>query len=386
METSEEERAGRRRPLWWAVGAAALLLVAIVLTALARPKGVQVQVVGVKRGDLIVPVQCDGTLEPPPGGELRAAEAATVAEIPARDGDRVTAGTPLVRLENAELSQKALDARSEALRLAADRASAEAELADLAREEKHRREVFEADGRLLASGAISRAAADADERALRQAEDNLRAARARLAGLDGPVLAPRARREVGGRVRAPRRGVELPCAVGGRRLRPAAPRRRNRCAGTGRRERRRLGAPATPGPRRPAGPPARREGPARDRVVRRPAARALGRPRDVRLAGALHGGRPRRRRSPRRGRRSEGAAADQRRRRSADRDRRKERHARRAPGGGAARRRQALRLPCRGRAGAPQGGPGRPVRFERRRDRFRPFRKGRRHPARAPRP
>ena len=35
---------------------------------------------------------------------------------------------------------------------------------------------------------------DADERALRQAEDNLRAARARLAGLDGPALAPRARR------------------------------------------------------------------------------------------------------------------------------------------------------------------------------------------------
>ncbi len=225
METSEEERAVRRRPLRWAVGAAALLLLAILLTALSRPRGVPVQVVGVKRGDLIVPVQCDGTLEPPPGGELRSPESAAVAELAARDGDRVSAGTRLVRLENAELSQKALDARSEALRLAADRASAEAELAELAREEKHRREVFEADGRLLSSGAISRAAAEADERSLRQAEDNLRAARTRLSGLDGPLsrlaLAERAADEFERRVaaldvRAPSAGVVygLPRRVG----------------------------------------------------------------------------------------------------------------------------------------------------------------------------
>jgi HlyD family secretion protein len=186
METPGESRAGRR-PLRWALGAAGLLLVAILLMALARPRGVPVQVVEVRRGDLVVPVQCDGTLEPPPGGELRSPEAATVAEIQAGDGDRVEAGTPLVRLENAELSQKALDARSEALRLAAERASAEAELADLQREEKHWREVFEADGRLLSSGAISRAASEADERALRQAEDRARAARTRLSGLDGPL-------------------------------------------------------------------------------------------------------------------------------------------------------------------------------------------------------
>jgi HlyD family secretion protein len=187
METSGEKRASGRGLVRWAVALAALVLLAILLTALAGPKGVPVQVVEVKRGDLIVPVQCDGTLEPPPGGELRSPEAATVAELSARDGDRVVAGTLLVRLENAELSQKALDARSEALRLAAERASAQAELADLIREENHRREIFEADGRLLASGAISRAASEADERSLRQAEDELRAARTRLSGLDGPL-------------------------------------------------------------------------------------------------------------------------------------------------------------------------------------------------------
>ena len=68
------------------------MLVAILLTALARPRGVAVQIAEVRRGDLVVPVQCDGTLEPPPGGELRAAESATVAEILAQEGERVDAG------------------------------------------------------------------------------------------------------------------------------------------------------------------------------------------------------------------------------------------------------------------------------------------------------
>src|SRR4029450_11577163 len=108
----------------WAAGLVGLVLLAFLLTALARPKGVAVPVVDVRKGDLVVPVQCDGPLEPPPGGELRAAESATVVELPVRDGDRVAAGATLVRLENAELSRKALDARSEALRLQADRESA----------------------------------------------------------------------------------------------------------------------------------------------------------------------------------------------------------------------------------------------------------------------
>jgi HlyD family secretion protein len=169
----------------WAAGLVGLVLVAVLLTALTRPKGVPVQIVEVRRGDLIVPVQCDGTLEPPPGGELRAPEAATVAGIPGREGERVAAGATLVRLENAELAQKALDARSEVLRLKAESAAASADLAELERAEKHQREVVEADARLLASGAISRSSAQADERALRQAEDRTRAARERLAGLEG---------------------------------------------------------------------------------------------------------------------------------------------------------------------------------------------------------
>lgn len=170
----------------WALAAVAVLALVWLVTGLGRSRGVPVQVVAVKRGDLVVPVQCDGTLEPPPGGELRSPEAATVGAILAREGDRVAPGTPLVTLSTPELSQKALDARAEALRLKAERESAKAELSDAQVEEKHLREVFEADQRLLSSGAITRAAAESDERALRQAEGKLSAARARLSGLEGP--------------------------------------------------------------------------------------------------------------------------------------------------------------------------------------------------------
>jgi HlyD family secretion protein len=173
-----------KRWRWPLLAVVVLALVWLVL-GLAKPRGVTVQVAEVKRGDLVVPVQCDGTLEPPPGGELRSPEAATVKDILAREGDRVTPGTILLTLSTPELSQKALDARAEALRLRAELEGARSELSNAQREEKHWREVYEGDQRLLANGAITRAAAEADERALQQAEGTLAAARARLSGLDG---------------------------------------------------------------------------------------------------------------------------------------------------------------------------------------------------------
>jgi HlyD family secretion protein len=173
-----------KRWRWPLVAVAVLVLVWLVL-GLAKPRGVTVQVAEVKRGDLVVPVQCDGTLEPPPGGELRSPEAATVKDILVHEGDRVNPGRILLTLSTPELSQKALDARAEALRLRAELESARVELANALREEKHHREVYEGDQRLLANGAITRAAAEADERALQQAEGTLAAARARLSGLEG---------------------------------------------------------------------------------------------------------------------------------------------------------------------------------------------------------
>src|SRR5262249_10269525 len=153
--------------------------------ALARPRGAVVQTAAVKKGRILVPVRSDGSLEPPPGGELRAEESATVGRIVATEGARVKTGDLLLILEAPELSQKALDARSEALNLSAELESAHAEVADAERQEKHLREIAESDARLLAGGAITKASADSDERALRAAEDRVRAARAKVSGLEG---------------------------------------------------------------------------------------------------------------------------------------------------------------------------------------------------------
>jgi multidrug efflux pump subunit AcrA (membrane-fusion protein) len=164
---------------------AVVLGIVFSLSAVARPKAPAVQTAAVHRGNLLVPVQCDGTLEPPPGGELRASDAGAVAEMYVKSGDRVRRGMPLLRLVNDELSKEALDARSEALRLEGERSTASADADDLERQEQHARRVFEADKRLLESGAITRMTYDQDELAHSQARDKLRAARARLAALEG---------------------------------------------------------------------------------------------------------------------------------------------------------------------------------------------------------
>ncbi|MEP6992931.1 MAG: efflux RND transporter periplasmic adaptor subunit [Acidobacteriota bacterium] len=220
MRSPEQDADQGRRPAWrWVIGLSALLVVLLVVGAFARPRRVAVQIVGVQRQDLLVPVQCDGTLEPFPGGELRSPEAATVAQLYVRDGDRVVVDAPLVRLENPELSQKALDARSEALAVSSERAQAQADLANLQREEKHAREIFEADTRLLAAGAITRAASEADERALREVEEKSRAARARAAAFEGPesrlALSQRASADLSRRVAALTFRAPLPGVVYG---------------------------------------------------------------------------------------------------------------------------------------------------------------------------
>ncbi len=179
------EAAGQSRRRWWWAGGVTLLVVVFSVAALSRPKSPAVQTASVRRGSLQVPVQCDGTLEPPPGGELRASDPGTVAELYVKSGDRVRSGTPLLRLANDELSKEALDARSEALRLESDRSAASADTAELERQEQHASRVFEADKRLLASGAITRMTYEQDELAAAQARDRLRAARAKLTALEG---------------------------------------------------------------------------------------------------------------------------------------------------------------------------------------------------------
>ncbi|HTY42084.1 MAG TPA: efflux RND transporter periplasmic adaptor subunit [Thermoanaerobaculia bacterium] len=223
-EATEPGR-GRR----WGVVAAILVAVLLAVGAFARPKSIEVQTASVRRGTLVVSVQCDGTLEPPPGGELRAGDPGTVRELPVRSGDRVRAGAVLVRLENEELSREALAARSEALRLEAEGTTAAADADELDRQEKHAARVFEADARLLESGAITRQTYEQDELALAQARDRLKAARARRSALEGAAAGGDSRLELARRsaadlerrvaaltVRAPADGVVygLPRRVG----------------------------------------------------------------------------------------------------------------------------------------------------------------------------
>jgi len=183
--TPSEAAGQARRRWWWMGGTIAVLAIVFSVAALSRPKAPAVQTAEVRRGSLVVPVQCDGTLEPPPGGELRAADAGTVAELLAHSGDRVRSGTPLLRLANDELAKEALEARSEVLRLESDRSSASADAAELERQEQHASRILEADKRLLASGAITRMTYEQDELSWQQARDKHRAAQSRLAALEG---------------------------------------------------------------------------------------------------------------------------------------------------------------------------------------------------------
>ena len=185
LVNSGEKEPSRRA---WRRGLLALaVLLVLVLAAIAlRPSPAPaVASARVTRRDLIVPILSDGNLEPAAGGERRAPEAATVAAILVKEGQRVSTGTLLVRLENPQLAQQTSEARSAALRLAEEHTRTSSEVDQEKREVEHRKAVVESDKRLLDASAIPRATYDADELAYRQALDSLRAAQARLGSIDG---------------------------------------------------------------------------------------------------------------------------------------------------------------------------------------------------------
>jgi multidrug efflux pump subunit AcrA (membrane-fusion protein) len=179
------EDEGFQVPWRWAIATAVVLAVVLAVVAFRGPAGVAVSTTRAVRKDLVVPILCDGSLEPPPGGELRAPEAARVSSVPAGDGDRVSKGQLLVVLDSPELAQSALTARGTALQLSEDKVRAEADLAQARSETAHAKEVFEADSRLLKESAIPRATFDADQLAYRQSVERLRAAQARADSLAG---------------------------------------------------------------------------------------------------------------------------------------------------------------------------------------------------------
>ena len=174
-----------RIPWRWAAVVAVLLAVILAIVAFRGPSGVPVSTARAARKDLVVPILSDGSLEPPAGGELRAPESATVAGIPAREGERVAKGAPLVVLQSPELTQAALQARSTAAELSEERIRAAGDLEQQKRETARSKETFDADARLLKESAIPRATYETDELAYRQAVERLRVAQARFDSLAG---------------------------------------------------------------------------------------------------------------------------------------------------------------------------------------------------------
>jgi RND family efflux transporter MFP subunit len=198
-----------RIPWRWIAGVALVVTLALAVIAFRGPSGVSVTTARAVRKDLVVPILSDGTLEPPAGGELRASEAAAVAAIPAREGERVAKGAPLVVLQSPELTQAALQARSTAAQLSEERIRAAGDLEQQKRETARAKETFEADARLLKESAIPRATYETDELAYRQAAERLRMAQARFESLAGSgagrsrlELAEEAARELERRVAA----------------------------------------------------------------------------------------------------------------------------------------------------------------------------------------
>lgn len=178
----------RRSTLWWGIALAVFVIVALGGTTvlLLRPSRVLVQVAVARRADLLAQVQCDGVLEAPPEGELRASEPGLVAEAPVLNGTKVRTGEVLLRLANPALAAQQRHAGAELARLQGEIAAAAAALQQATAEAQHLRGVVAGDRRLLDGGAIPRAQLDDDELASRDAAARERAATERLAALRGP--------------------------------------------------------------------------------------------------------------------------------------------------------------------------------------------------------
>ena len=168
-----------------AVAAVSVIALVFVLAALRRPEAVTATAQRAVRKDLVVPILSDGTLEPSAGGELRAADHARVLRIRVREGERVRKGQTLIELDQPALSSQSREAKSNAEELDAARARAAADLDAEKGEAARLKRVVEADGRLLAEGAIPRATLEADELALRRANERARASQAQLDSLSG---------------------------------------------------------------------------------------------------------------------------------------------------------------------------------------------------------
>ncbi len=136
---------------------------AVAVCAVACHPAAIVQTATATRRALTVPILADGTLEAPPGAEVRAPEGGTIGAIFVREGQRVSRGTPLVRLDNPDLEQRVLASRSESSQLAEEQQRSAAEQAAAGRERDHLKTIVDSDARLIKSGAITEEQRRADE-------------------------------------------------------------------------------------------------------------------------------------------------------------------------------------------------------------------------------
>lgn len=141
----------------------------VILLVLSCTNAPTVQTATAQRKQFAVPILADGTLEPPPGGEVRAAEAAVVGAVLVREGQRVRRGAEMIRLDNPDLTQRVLGSRSDSQQLASSLAAAQ-------QEAQQAHAVADADARLVKSGAITSFEYE-------QAVQKARSADAQLAGL-----------------------------------------------------------------------------------------------------------------------------------------------------------------------------------------------------------
>ena len=141
MRAGPSRQRSRRR------AAIAALAAGVALSAAACGRGgeAEVQVAAAQRGDLLAKILCDGNLEPPRGGELRAADGGTVAELAVHEGERVRRGQLLLRLALPDLAAHSREARADLDRLESERAGAVADLARAEADLADRRRIVEGD-------------------------------------------------------------------------------------------------------------------------------------------------------------------------------------------------------------------------------------------------
>lgn len=191
----------RRSWPWWVV--LGVVLAGLALWGLQRAR--EVEVVAVTRGPVVQSIVATGRVDTPARITISSQSAARIEEVLAREGDRVSAGQPLVRLRSDE-AQAALEAARAALREAegrqrqlerVQRPVAEQQLAQTrANLEAARRELGRA-RELVAQGYVSQSRADEAQRQVDTARAALTSAQAQAEGArEGGIEAELARARI----------------------------------------------------------------------------------------------------------------------------------------------------------------------------------------------